>query len=62
MVLQHFINAIEDEKLLPEDDLQRVWLLRKAVNDLNSAEAMEVLIERISKYKTNEEFLDNLNS
>ena len=55
-------NTRHEEKLLPEDDLQRIWLLRKAVNDLNSAEAMELLIERISKYKTNEEFLNNLNN
>lgn len=55
-------NTRHEEKLLPEDDLQRIWLLRKAVNDLNSAEAMELLINRISKYKTNEEFLNNLNN
>ncbi|MBU1997210.1 MAG: transcription termination factor Rho, partial [Candidatus Omnitrophica bacterium] len=55
-------NTRHEEKLLPEDDLQRIWLLRKAVNDLNSAEAMELLIDRISKHKTNEEFLNNLNN
>ena len=45
-----------------EDDLQRIWLLRKAVHDLNSAEAMELLIVKVSKYKTNKEFLENMNS
>jgi transcription termination factor Rho len=35
--------------------------LRKAINDLNSAEAMELLIDKILKYKTNAEFLDNMN-
>lgn len=54
-------NTRHEEKLIPSDDLQRVWLLRKAVNDLNSAEAMELLIDRIGKYKTNKEFLENLN-
>ena len=54
-------NTRHEEKLIPPDDLQRVWLLRKVVNELNSAEAMELLIARISKYKTNREFLDNLN-
>jgi transcription termination factor Rho len=47
--------------LIPEDDLQRIWLLRKAVHDLNSAEAMELLIDKIGKYKTNKEFLENMN-
>ena len=54
-------NTRHEEKLIPEDDLQRIWLLRKAVHDLNSAEAMELLIDRISKYKTNKEFLENMN-
>ncbi|MDP8213138.1 MAG: transcription termination factor Rho [Candidatus Zapsychrus exili] len=54
-------NTRHEEKLIENDDLQRIWLLRKVVNDLNSAEAMELLIDRISKTKTNKEFLDNLN-
>jgi transcription termination factor Rho len=54
-------NTRHEEYLLPELDLQRIWLLRKAINDLNSAEAMELLIDRIGKYKTNKEFLENLN-
>lgn len=55
-------NTRHEEYLLPEEDLQRIWLLRKAIHDLNSAEAMELLIDRIGKYKTNAEFLENLNS
>ena len=54
-------NTRHEEYLMKEDDLQRVWLLRKAINDLNSAEAMELLIDRIGKYKTNQEFLENMN-
>lgn len=54
-------NTRHEEYLIPESDLQRIWLLRKVINDLNSAEAMELLIDRIGKYKTNKEFLDNLN-
>ena len=54
-------NTRHEEKLIPEDDLQRIWLLRKAVHDLNSGEAMELLIDKISKYKTNKEFLENMN-
>ncbi len=55
-------NTRHEELLMPEKDLQRIWLLRKAINDLNSAEAMELLITKISKYKSNKEFLENLNN
>src|SRR5271157_4233287 len=54
-------NTRHEELLVPESDLQRAWLLRKAFNDLNSAEAMELLIEKISKFKTNADFLQNMN-
>jgi transcription termination factor Rho len=54
-------NTRHEEKLLRDQDLQRIWLLRKAINDLNSAEAMELLIDRIGRTKNNVEFLDSLN-
>ena len=54
-------NTRHEELLVSESDLQRIWLLRKAINDLNSAEAMELLIDKVSKFKTNKEFLDNMN-
>ncbi len=54
-------NTRHEEMLVPESDLQRAWLLRKAFNDLNSAEAMELLISKISKFKSNSEFLQNMN-
>ncbi len=54
-------NTRHEELLVNKDQLQRIWLLRKAINDLNSAEAMELLIDRIGKAKTNEDFLDNMN-
>ena len=53
-------NTRHEERLIPSDDLQRVWLLRKAIHDLNAAEAMELLIARISKLKSNKDFLENL--
>jgi transcription termination factor Rho len=54
-------NTRHEELLVPESDLQRAWLLRKAFNDLNAAEAMELLISKIAKYKSNSEFLQNMN-
>ena len=54
-------NTRHEELLVAKDELQRMWLLRKAIHDLNSAEAMELLIDKIAKYKTNKEFFDNMN-
>ncbi len=54
-------NTRHEELLVEKDTLQRVWLLRKAFNDLNSAEAMELLIEKMSQSKNNVEFLQNMN-
>jgi len=54
-------NTRHEELLIPEGDLQRVWLLRKALNDLNLSEAMELLLAKLAKYKTNKDFLANMN-
>jgi transcription termination factor Rho len=44
-----------------ENELQKIWLMRKALNDLNPVEAMELLVEKLRKTKTNKEFLKNMN-
>ena len=54
-------NTRREELLIPEDSLHRIWMLRKVLNDLSSVEALELLIEKLKKTKTNEEFLANLN-
>ncbi|PIV39392.1 MAG: transcription termination factor Rho [Candidatus Omnitrophica bacterium CG02_land_8_20_14_3_00__42_8] len=54
-------NTRKEELLVEGKELQRIWLLRKVLNELNSVEAMELLIEKISKTKTNEDFLDSMN-
>ena len=54
-------NTRREELLIHPDELQRIWVLRKALNELNSAEALELLIERLSKTKNNVEFLLTLN-
>lgn len=55
-------NTRREELLVHPDELQRVWTLRKALNDLNSSEALELLIEKLSKTKNNVEFLLTLNN
>jgi transcription termination factor Rho len=47
----------KEELLIPKEDLQRVWVLRKVLNPLSPVEAMELLIERLAKTTTNSEFL-----
>ncbi len=54
-------NTRKEELLVNPDELQRIWLMRKVLNDLNSNEAMELLIEKLKKTKTNAEFLMSLN-
>jgi transcription termination factor Rho len=50
-----------EELLLNEDELRRIWILRRVLNDMNPAEAMELLTNRMRKSKTNEEFLMGMN-
>lgn len=54
-------NTRKEELLLHPDELKRVWILRKVLNELSSVEAMELLLEKLSKTKTNAEFLMSLN-
>ena len=54
-------NTRREELLIHPDELQRIWVLRKGLNELNSAESLELLIEKLSKTKNNVEFLLTLN-
>jgi transcription termination factor Rho len=50
----------KDELLFTKKDLDRTWVLRKVLSQLSPPEAMELLIEKISKTKGNREFLDSM--
>ncbi len=54
-------NTRREELLVASEDLAKIWILRKVLNELNTTEAMELLIEKIQKTKTNKEFLKNMN-
>ena len=54
-------NTRKEELLVHPDELKRIWLMRKALNELNTDEAMQLLIEKLSKTKTNAEFLMSMN-
>jgi transcription termination factor Rho len=47
----------KEELLLPREDLNRIWVLRKVLNPLSSVEAMELLLDKMAKTKSNADFL-----
>ncbi len=54
-------NTRHEELLLTPEELTKVWILRKVLNELNNVEAMELLIEKLAKTKNNHEFLNSMN-
>jgi transcription termination factor Rho len=50
-----------EELMLQDELLQKIHVLRKFVSSMNIIEAMEILIDRMKKTKTNSEFLDSMN-
>src|SRR3974377_1648201 len=52
----------KEELLIPKEDLSRIWVLRKVLNPLSPVEAMELLIDKLSKTRSNSEFLSNMSS
>jgi len=50
-----------EDLLMREDELQRVWILRKFMSDMNSSEAMEFLLSKMKGTRNNEEFLLSMN-
>lgn len=48
----------KEELLIKEKDLNRIWILRKVLSSLGEVEAMELLQDKMSRTKTNNEFLD----
>ncbi len=52
----------KEELLIPREDLSRIWVLRKVLNPLSPVEAMELLIDKLSKTRSNSDFLANMSS
>jgi transcription termination factor Rho len=52
----------KEELLIPPDDLARIWVLRKVLNPIGMVEAMELLIDKMSKTKSNKAFLEAMNT
>lgn len=50
-----------DDLLLPEDILNKVWILQKFLSTMGTVEGMEFLIDKMRKHKSNVEFLESIN-
>ena len=51
----------KEELLLDKNDLNRIWLLRKVLQPMNTVESMEFLLEKMQATKGNRDFLDSMN-
>ena len=51
----------KEELILDPEELKRVWVLRRVLNEMNPTEVLELLSSRLSKTQTNAEFLMSMN-
>jgi transcription termination factor Rho len=51
-----------EELLLTEEELNKIWILRKVINPMDDIEIIEMLIDRVKKTKTNAQFLKSMNT
>ncbi|MGD0694985.1 MAG: transcription termination factor Rho [Terriglobia bacterium] len=52
----------KEELLVPKDELNRIWVLRKILNPLSPVESMELIIDKLSKTNTNAQFLASMSN
>ena len=52
----------KEELLIPKDKLNRIWILRRLLQEMNPLDAMEFIIDKVKKTETNQEFLDSMNA
>lgn len=53
-------NTRREELLVEPEELQKIWILRKVLHEMDPLQAMELLIDRLSKSKTNKDFLASM--
>jgi transcription termination factor Rho len=52
----------KEELLIPKANLNRVWILRRLLQEMNPVDAMEFIIDKVRKTDSNQQFLDSMNS
>jgi len=57
----HKSGTRKDELLLPKEDLNRIWVLRKVLSPLSPVESIELLLDKLGKTKQNADFLSSMN-
>ena len=57
----YLLQAPDVKTCCCDEELQRVWILRKFMSDMNSIEAMEFLLSKMKGTRNNEEFLISMN-
>jgi transcription termination factor Rho len=50
-----------DDLLIPEDELNKVWVLQKLLATMSTSEGMEFLIDKLKRFKSNQEFVESIN-
>ncbi len=51
----------KEELLIPKEDLNRLWILRKVLMEMNDVDAMAFLLDKLSKTQSNKDFLESMN-
>ncbi len=51
----------KEELLIPKENLNRIWILRRLLQEMNPIDAMEFIVDKIRKTDTNQMFLDSMN-
>jgi len=52
----------KEDLLVPADTLQKLWILRKVLSPMSPIDSMEFVLDKLRRFKTNQEFIDNMNS
>ena len=50
----------KEEMLVPEDDMRRIWILRRLLQEMSPIDAMEFIIDKVRKTETNREFFESM--
>jgi transcription termination factor Rho len=50
----------KEDLLIPDAELQRIWILRKVLHDMDEIQAIETVLNKMKDTKTNSQFLDSL--
>jgi transcription termination factor Rho len=52
----------KEELLIPKANLNRIWILRRLLQEMNPVDAMEFIMDKVRKTENNKIFLDSMNS